>query len=83
MSTLTIHYPVKLFTCDRANDVPAGTGARHCLTDDFGYILPGFSDIENPTLGRMAADAINRAYDAGIRAAERRIADALGLNRED
>lgn len=80
---MSIHYPVKLFTCDRAKDVPAGVGGRHCLVDDFGYVLPGFSDIANPTMGRMVADAINRAHDAGIRDAERRIADALGLNRED
>lgn len=80
---MSIAYPVKLITCDRAKDVPAGVGGRHCLIDDFGWVLPGFSDIENPTLGRMTADAINRAYNAGIRAAERRIADALGLNREN
>lgn len=80
---MSIAYPVKLFTCDRAKDVPAGVGGRHCLVDDFGYVLPDFSDIENPTVGHMIAKAINAAHDAGIRAAERRIADALGLNRKD
>ena len=80
---MSIHYPVKLIHFDRAKDPIAGKGARHCLIDYEGNELPGFHDIANPTMGRMVADAINAAYDAGIRAAERRIADALGLNRKD
>ena len=77
-----IAYPVRMITCDRAKDVPAGTGGRHCLIDNDGYVLSEFADLANPTMGHMIADAINRAHDAGIRTAERRIADALGLNRE-
>ena len=79
---MSIAYPVKLIHFDRAKDPIAGKGARHCLLDANGDALPGFSDIANPTMGRMIADAINAAHSAGIRNAERRIADALGLNRE-
>lgn len=80
---MTIHYPVKLIHFNRANDPIAGKGARHALVDGSGDTLPGFSDIANPTMGHLIAKAINAAHDAGIRSAERRIADALGLNRED
>lgn len=79
---MSIHYPVKLIHFNRANDPIAGNGSRHALIDNDGNELPGFSDLANPTLGHMTADAINAAYNAGVRAAERRIADALGLNGE-
>lgn len=72
-------YPLRVMVCDRANDVPAGSGSRICIVNASGYILPNFSDIENPTLARFIADALNEAYAEGKRDARRGVLRAIGL----